>query len=234
MIPIYSLVSEEDVISRIKFDLRLTDTTEHDTHFEILLREGLGSMNCISQLQKKQCDLPVEDNKVKLEGDLVRFIAARPKTWTVSEDQEENPLRCATLIYADTAFLNQCGCDCNGVTNYRGMNGFQINKGYIHFNSDTSITSLTVAYQGMWLDENGKRAIFERFERALNAYACWKFTRSWPEKYSFNTQESYRMEWANQREKMKGMDVKTEFEENRVYIAGMMRSLITSPIVLIN
>lgn len=230
MIPQNALVSVEEVISRIKADLRLVDSTEHDTYLEILLREGLGSLNCINQLEKKQCRATVEDGKVKLENDLVKFIALRPKTWLEAEDQ--TILNCSRLIYADTAFLRECGYNCSGLTSYRS--GFQINKGYISFNSDTPITEVEYAYQGMWLDEDGKPAIFERFERALTAYACYKFTRTWMEKYNQFVMMDYKNEWINQREKLKGMAVKDEFEQNKVYIGGLMRSLIVSSTTLID
>ncbi len=236
MLPQNNLISVEDVISRAKIDLRLTDSTEHDSHLEILIREGLGSMNAISQLAKGQCTMTLEDGKIKLPKDLVRFLALRPKTWLPATD--ENPItsnfpgNCGRFIYADNAFLDSCGCDNYGYRNYNS--GFQINKGYIHFNSEVNIDECTIAYLGLWLDSEGKPAIFERFERALTAYACWKFTRSWPENYNQYIMESYREEWVNQREKLKGMAVKDEFEQNKMYIAGMMRSLIVSPAALID
>lgn len=232
MIPQNSLVSIDDILSRTKADLRLMDTTEHDGYLEILVREALGSMNAISQLQKKQCTLTVEDAKIKLPKDLVRFLALRPKSWLPSTDT--NPItsnfpgNCGRFIYADTTFLDSCGCDNFGFRNFNS--GFQINNGFIHFNSEVDIDEATIAYLGMWLDKEGKPAIFERFERALSAYACWKFTRSWTEKYNQYVQESYRMEWVNQREFLKGLAVKDEFEQNKVYITGMMRSLIVSSV----
>ena len=52
MLAVYNTICEEEVISRIKLDLNISDTTEHDSYLEIVLREGLGSMDCISQQAK--------------------------------------------------------------------------------------------------------------------------------------------------------------------------------------
>jgi hypothetical protein len=233
MLPANNIISVEEVIARCKVGLRIQDTSEWDSFLEILIREGLGSLNCINQLQKKQCTMTLEDGKIKLPKDLVRFLALRPKSWLPST--EENPItsnfpgNCGRFIYADTTFLDSCGCDNLGFRNFNS--GFQINNGFIHFNSEVDIDEATIAYLGMWLDADGKPAIFERFERALTAYACWKFTRSWPEKYNQYIMSSYQTEWVNQREKLKGMAVKDEFEQNRVFITGMMRSLIVSSTV---
>lgn len=233
MIPQNALIPIADVLARTKADLRMMDSTEQDGYLEILLREALGSMNAISQLQKKQCTSSVEDSKMQLPKDMVRFLALRPKSWLPSTESDpitsNFPGYCGRFIYADTTFLDSCGCDNMGFRNFNS--GFQINNGFIHFNSEVDIDEATIAYLGMWLDADGKPAVFERFERALTAYACWKFTRSWPEKYNQYTQESYRTEWVNQREKLKGMAVKDEFEQNKVAITAMMRSLIVSSAV---
>lgn len=229
MLPQYSLVSVEEVIHRIKQDFRLTDTSEHDSQFEILIREGLGSIGAINQLQKKQCPIVVEDCNVKLPSDLVKFIALGA-SWTTTNTNGVESTHCGRFQYADLDFLNSCGCSTNGFTDYR--QSIQINKGYIHFNSDSVITNGIIAYMGMWQDENGKNVIFERFERALTAYACWKFTRSWQEKYNQYTQESYRAEWVAQREKMRGMAVADDFDLNKREISQLMRGFLVSPITL--
>lgn len=229
MIPVNSIVSVEDVISRIKFDLRLSDTTEHDLGFEILIREGLGSLNCLTQLEKKQCNLEVNDCNVALPDDLVNFIALRPKTWVSTDDATSKPL-CGNFIYANTQFLNNCGCSLVGLSNF--SESFQLNKGYIHFNDDNSaISEVTIAYEGLWKDKEGKRVIFERFERALTAYACWKFTRSWNEKYPQHITESYHQEWVLQKDYLKGQDVARDFQNNRREISELMRAWIVSAAV---
>lgn len=233
MIPTNSIISVEEVIARVKQDLRIGDTTEHDTGMEVLIREGLGSLNCISQLEKKQCTLKAYDNRMQLPPDLIKFIALRPKTFIVDEDadpdQRTNLLACSRFIYADTDFLRGCGCDIEGVRNFQY--GFQINKGFIHFNSDFGVDEADIAYMGLWLDSEGKRVIFERFERALTAYACWKFTRTWAERYNQYIIDSYQREWVLQRDKLRGMDVKTDFDQNKAEISAIMRAWIVSPIV---
>ena len=232
MISEFALRTEEAVIARIKADLRIMDTTEHDTYLEILLREGLGSVNAISQLVKDQCDLKVSDCKVELPKGLVKFIALRSKTWLPSDsttDTSSNP-PCQRLLYADLDFLNSCGCSTNGLNSYKSS--FQINKNYIHFNDDDSqLDEVTIAYLGMWLDENKKPVIFERFERALTAYACWKFTRSWSDRYNQYVIDSYQREWVNQKDFLRGIAVSDEFNRNKREISEMMRAWIVSPIV---
>ncbi len=234
MLAVYNTICEEEVISRIKLDLGLSDTTEHDYYLEVLLREGLGSMDCISQQAKGQCDLQAEDNKLKLPKELTRFLALRPKTFKPTEEGEQPPIdgfpdACSRFIYADTAFLDDCNCNSRGFRQFNS--GFQINKGFIHFNVDFQIEEATIAYLGLHLDKDGKAVIFERFERALTAYACWKFTRRWHKRYSQYIIESYEGEWVAQKGKMKGQDVQRHFTDNKLYIAEIMRAFLVSPVV---
>ena len=216
MLPIYNSISEEEIISRIKAELRLVDTSEHDLFLEILIREGLASLNCLTQLQKKQCTLIMEDGKFKLPNDLVSFIALRPKC---SDDK---------FIYADLDFLNKCGCDITGLS---GLYGVQIQKGFIFFNSNLEIEEADIVYMGLWIDENGKRVVFERYERALTAYACWKFSRSWFENYNQYIMQEYKNEWILQRDKLKAEDVQKDFELNKRQISEIFRAWLVSPIV---
>lgn len=226
MIPIFNYISCEEVISRIKIQLRIQDTSEHDFFLEILLREGLGSLNALTQLQKKQCCLEVEDNKMKLPGDFVKLIAFRPKTWITNTDTD-NINTCGRSVYADFDFLNNCGCSTSGVSRF----GYQINKGFIFFNSDTGITQGEIAYLGLWLDDEGKRVIHERYERGLTAYACWKFSLSWYEKYNQYIIESYHREWVNQKEKLYSEDRKADHDLHRREISEILRAWIVSPLV---
>lgn len=231
MLPAYNTISVEECISRAKMELRISDTTEHDGMLEILVREGLGSLNCINQLTKQQCNLTADGCTMELPKGLVRFIALRSKAWKASDPADKTPRPiCDRFIYADTDFLNSCGCSGNGFSDFRI--GMQINKGFIHFNEDLGITEATIAYLGMWMDKDNKPVIFERFERALSAYACWKFTRSWDDKYTQYRIESYQREWINQKDFLRGKAVSDEFNQQKREISELMRALIVSPIVL--
>lgn len=231
MTPSLATIPASEVISRIKMDLRIADSTENDAYLEVLLREGLGSLNCISQMGKDQCDLKLDGCKVELPKGFVRFIALRSKTWLPSDVTTDPNTRppCQRLLYADLDFLNSCGCSTNGFNSYRPS--FQINKNFIHFNDDSQLDEITIAYLGMWLDENKQPVIFEEFERALTAYACWKFTRSWNEKYNQFVMLDYKNEWVNQREKLRGIAVYNDFQNNKRAISELVRAFIVSPVI---
>lgn len=197
--------------------------------------EGMGSLNVLSTLGKHQCKFDITDNQIDLPAGFVRFLALRGQcnTWTEAE-LLNNPLlvqsqNSGIILYADTTFLTSCGCDTAGWNDW--MNSIQINNGVMHFNGATEMTSATMAYMGLNVDENGNALIYERYERALASYASWKYTNMYFEKFNQYIIDGYKQEWMAQASRIKGEDVANDFQNDKFEISNAVSGLLTSKVV---
>lgn len=235
--PIYKTISTKDVIARAKVQLRLT-SPEHDDYFRIMLFEALDSLNALSQTIKKSCKITFTDNVAQLPDDLIKFLALRINN--AVSNIENDPIasqifsQCQFAVYADVPFMNGCGCDISGfgsnITSY--SNSFQINNGFVYFNFSSNLVAVhdaTVAYLALNVDEDGNSQIYQRYERPVAAYLCYRFTQAYFEKFNQYIIESYQSEWAYQKVKIVGQDYVRDFQQNKFEIGQMMRALLVSP-----
>jgi len=238
MTPRYEEISINEVIARAKMSLRLTNTNEHDSFLEILATEALDSLNAISQLVKKQCQITFTNNMAELPKSFIKLLALKIDSTNIADtnDPIANQLlnNISLAMYVDTKFLNSCGFNENfyGINNLSPYNrGFQINNGFIHFNfsEDTGqILTATLAYMGLNTDEDGNTLIYRRYERAVVAYLCYKFSLTWVESSNQYVIEKYNQEWVAQRSKMIGQDVANDYQNNKYEINKFFNSLLVS------
>lgn len=223
----YEEIGIDEIIARTKVQLRIATTTEHDDTLELFISEGLDSLDCSSQLVKKQCCIDVcDDHMAKLPKGFVRFLGLRP---ICSSGSANN--RSSNIIYADISFLHKNSCSTSGLCDYR--DGFQINKGYIHFNSDFTADKIDIAYLGLNVDEFGRTLIYKRYERALMNYACYQFSMAFKEEYTNYQTDMWNRTWVEQRTKIIGEDIVNDFMNDRYEIAKLMNGLIVSRNLLI-
>lgn len=216
MIALYNEISVEEIISRAKIQCRCANSTEYDSYFEIVIMEGLGALKILSKSVKKQCDITITDGTAELPKDFVRFLAFKA---TCNSD---------TLItYADTTFLESCGCGILGMQNW--TDNVQINKGYIHFNNNTSLENGILAYIGLNVDKDGKALIYERYERALFNYACWQYTQMYFEKFNQYIIDGYHQQWVASASRLKGEDNANSFQNDKWEIGQMINTLRFNP-----
>lgn len=228
----YDTISMEQVISRIKMKLRLTDSS-NDDYLNVLACEALDSMNAASQQGKFECPIKVCDRTAKLPKGIIKFLAARIPCDTenaATNDPITNQLinwnKQYPLIYADVTFLNQCGCNTSGMIPY--ANTIEINNGHIHFNSDMNIDEITVAFLGLRVDEFGNSIIFQRYERALTNYACAEYADSFKEDFTEGQIQRWNATWVAQKAKIEGEDRMNNFENDRFEIAALANGLMVS------
>jgi len=222
----YNEISVEEIIASSKMQLRISDTTEHDDYIDMIIQEGIRHLGTLSIFKKRQCDIEIIDLKSRLPKGFHRLLGLRfTKTNTIGN------IRCFTLLYVDKKFLSDVGCAVNS-TNIRNFNqGFQIQHGFIHFNSDIEATEATLAFLGLNLDENGNIIIYEDYERALRNYACYQFTLAYSEQFKEATIERYKREWMSQKGWIKGNDAINDFQNNKFEIQKSFNALLTSDLV---
>ena len=224
----FSTITVDEVLASAKMQLRLTNTTEFDDFLEILINEALRSLNCLSLLEKRQCDLDIIDLKSELPVGFQRLLGLRfLKTNSVSGDDI-----CFNLLYVDKKFLNDCKCNTSGRNLVNFTETFQIQQGFIFYNSDIGATEVTLAFLGFNVDEFGRIEIFERYERALRAYACYKFTLSYPEDFKESTTQRYQNEWRAQKQWIRGDDMQNDFMKNRWEITKLFNTMLLSDLTV--
>lgn len=239
MTPRYESISVDQVISRAKVQLRLIDSS-NDLFLEMAIFEGLDHLDCASELSKMCCEIEVCDGVAKLPKGLVRFLAMRIPHHEEHHNHSGEPTATPRggfghnqlYIYADTDFLNNCGC--NGKWN-NFFRTFQINKGYIHLgNNHFNVDKVTVAFLGLNVDEFGNTLIYRRYERALMAYACQMYALAFKSEYTNYEVEMYRKTWVEQKNYLKGQDRMAEFELDKVEISALMLTRLITPIIYLN
>jgi len=226
----YSEISIDQVIARTKMQLRLVNTSEWDDFFEVVIEEGLRALRPLSMYKKQQCTINVVNRQAKLPKGFYQLLGIR---YNIPAVTGESSSVCATALYVDKKFLSDCNCDTSVFSGaiYDYYSGFQIVNGYIHWNTDIEDTEMTLAYFGFNLNENGRLVIYEDYERALSAYACYKYTQSWSDKYPQSLRMEYNAEWVAQRANLRGEDVAFHFKCDKLEVSRAVIALATSQAV---
>jgi len=148
----------------------------------------------------------------------------------VATEQSVSGGGCRPLLYADTAFLKTCGCDCNDDWN-EFDDTFQISNGYIYLRTNVEATTVKLAYMGLNVDSEGNMVVYEDFERGLMSYASWMFAVAYYDIIPQGIAESYARTWKAQKAWLKGAAQKENFEENKREIQNIFKSLLVSNLV---
>ncbi len=215
----FSIISLEEAMSSAKQQLRIEDTSEHDNYLIRLANEAMNSMTSNTTYIKKVCTLDIIDGRAKLPCGFIRLLATR----YISGNQPYG------YAYVDTAFLQENQMTQAYVGTYHYSRAFQINDGYIVFNNpQLEDMEMRIAFMGRDVDSSGLMVMSERQERAVNAYLCWKFTKSYWDRFPKYLSDDYRQEWILQKKHLTGLSANERFNENKEEIAGIMNAWITN------
>ena len=219
----YQTISVEEVIARTKMQLRLTDTSQDD-FLDVLINESLRHLDTLSLLVKKNKYICVSGGKAKLPCGFSQLLALRYKVTNYDGKQINT-----TPVYIDKNFLRSCDVDDNIVDAFESFeNTFQINDGYIYFGSRSNIEEVEIAYMGFNVDENDRLMIYEIYERALTAYACYKFAMAYMENFNQYAIEMYKREWTAQKNWIRGKDAKEDFQNTKFQINKIFGALVAN------
>ena len=221
----YNEISVEEIIASCKMQLRIDHDNSHDDYLDMMIQEGIRHLSALSIFKKRQCDIEIVDLKSRLPKGFHRLLGLRFKRKTSPNSTTET---CFTLLYVDKKFLSDAGCTVNSTVIRNFNQGFQIQHGFIHYNSDINATEATLAFLGLNLDEDGNIIIYEDYERALRNYACYQFTLSYSEQFKEATIERYKREWMSQKGWIKGNDAINDFQNNKFEIQKSFNALLTS------
>jgi hypothetical protein len=231
-------ISIDECLSRVKIQLRLGSTTEHDDYLEIMISEGLRHLDALTLYVKRQCTLDIVDNRAELPKGFMKLLGMRFMNTQLINQMIDGEMVLAPIVtgspvwYVDKKFLSDCGFtnSTSLLTNFQDT--CQIVNNVIHFNSgNIESGTIQVAYMGLNTDEHGRLIIYEEYERALASYACWKFTQSHFNDYPANVRQDYQIEWVNQKAWIKGSAFKDEFQRTRMEVAAAANAMVSDKTV---
>ncbi len=225
----YEEISIDEIIAGVKPQLRLSNTTEHDDWFTLLAYEAVRHLDALSIFEKQQCILDVKDKKSKLPLGFTRLLSLR----FLSDDDSSSSSTTGrsnfnNFLYVDSKFLNDNGQSTNLAFIRTLSQFFQIEKGFIYYNSEITAPEVEIAFFGLNLDKEGRPVIYADYERALKAYIGWKFTRTYSEFFKESDIRAYQKEWQGQRAKLRGLDFKNNFENNKRKLAELASAIVVS------
>ena len=213
----YRAIPLSEAIISAKEELRLGDTTMHDKFLMRLANQAMVAMTDNATYVTRSCDVDVIDGYADLPCGFVRLIAAR---WSNSNSNQSGP------IYAETAFI-QDGTIPSGFTPW--VNDFRIvGDRLVFLNPLTPDGTMSVVFSGRNVDEDGLMVMSDRQERAVTAYLCYKFAKSYPERYLMGFWQDSQVEWKAQKTYLTGMSAMERFHENKQQIASIVLGWPTS------
>jgi hypothetical protein len=213
----YRAVPLSEAIISAKEELRLGDTTMHDKFLMRLANQAMVSMTDNATYVVRGCEVDVIDGYGDLPCGAVRVIAAR---WVSGGSNQADP------VYTETAFIQ----DGTIPAGYAPVsNQFRVVDDRIVFlNPLTPDGVLFVVFSGRNVDEDGLMVMSDRQERAITAYLCYKFAKSYPERYLMGFWQDSQMEWKAQKAHLTGMSAMERFHENKQQIASIVTGWPTS------
>lgn len=214
-----------------------------DIWFTYLANLSIRHYDCLSIFKKQVCTVTVKDKKAKLPNGFNRILAAR-----VSGCQSGDNWGWDNLIYVEQNYLTDCGLTQCTDSNWWNANGwnllgqetFEIQDGYIYIHQepmrvvtdpDTGllenvadpITSLTIAYLGLAIENNGLMKAYEVMERGV---VCFIAARYWRRERDLAMYNTYNDEWKAQKGWVQGIQFQDNFRNTKRQVAEIASALI--------
>lgn len=230
-------ISIDEVIARVKPQLRISNTSEYDLYLTMIISEALRHLDAVSLYVKRQCTLDIVDNKAELPIGFMKLIAMRFIGTTLVNQvingvmQQVSVPYSQRIYYVDKQFLNDSSIP-NSQLLCNFNNTAQIINNYLVFNSDSVLTgTVELAFMGLNVDENGQILIYEEYERALASYACYMFTLAYPNELGVGISDRHYGVWVAQKAWIKGGAFKDQFQQNKLEIAAAICALVSDKTV---
>ena len=132
------------------------------------------------------------------------------------------------MLYVDKRYI-----DTTSSTTSSYEDTFQISNGYIQYNNDVNATEATLAYLGLNIDEFGHLTVYADYERALRAYACYKYALAFHEDFKESTTQRYENEWKAQKRYIKGADVQNDFKNRKYEMSKIFKAFLLSDFAIL-
>lgn len=233
------------VLVTAKEDLRITSSSENDPFLEKRINDAALHLGVLENTVIKCATLDVDCNKATLPDDYIEWICLNANgctggcscsagvininTGTANEDVNTFAMGgfcgCPQYWVASQKVLTDfCGAGLNSAWYY--ANYFAVQDGIISFPSNVVATQVTIYYKAWNQDTWGLMKIDSLYERALAAYACYKFLRAYPERDTGRRMNDFKQEWVDQKNFLKGDSQVRFFRQYKAQIASIINALM--------
>jgi hypothetical protein len=238
-----STITIDQVIASVQADLGIMGDNSYSIVIEKWINEGLRHTGTNQLFVKRPAILTLQDGRAELPVGFRKLLGIRakaPYTITTPGGTAEQRIRYLPMLYLDTNFINECGITVNdtevnsqqglGYRNY--LSSYQIVGNEIVANGTIPDgTEIQISYLGFSVDEDCMLIIRSDFERALSAYARYKFWTAFPERkpqFSMTLMQDAKREWSNQKKWLKALATSEEFNNNRYMIRQLSKAWFIS------
>lgn len=209
-------ISSSQVLSMVKQELRVAETTDNDIWLDAKIEEGVRRLGTTETYVVKDCEIESENNGFDMPKEAKRIIAFRYKN------------NCIEGFFVDVAFFAQCGCNITG-SSFIPIGGAAMQNGrrYNFINTVPDGTEFGIAYTLINRDEHGFMFINEEQELALINYVCWKYANAFVERYTPEQRASWYKDYQFQAGRCRGLAGRRSFLNQRAQISSKMNALIS-------
>jgi len=234
-------INIDQVITRTKFRLKLTNSTLANAYLEKLIDEGARHLDKIDNYIVNCAELDIDCIEAKLPDHYDELLCFKfPGTSCVGccETVITNPADgttatipsgcgCRRIFVANRQLLTNF-CD-TGVNACWWGNTFEVQNGMLLLPTSTTATTIKVWYKGANVDDDGIMVLDEDSERALSAYAAFQFAVDNFKKYDRYQIESWKREWVAQKNWLKGSAVKKDHQLHLPAVAAIANAIFLDP-----
>lgn len=224
----YYNISLNDAIYEAKMHLKILNDSEDD-FLEILAWNAVRNIGAISSYTTQVRRLKICEGRASLPSNMKRFLWFRI-VWPADYVQNNTPSALNwNFMFADIAFLNQCGFDDNNEqanSLYNAYNVVRINNNQLQFSNRRNIffDELDVAFIGYNVDDNGVFWINDGIKEAVVFRICNQYSVTHSQKYDNFQKATWRDMAMAQGNKARGDAAMDYFKENIDQIQQMYRA----------
>lgn len=172
---IYEQTTIDAILTDVKEDLFLTNTTKYDFQLRRIITDGYKSIRSLYDVIQTIETVEICNSAAKLPCNLVEFN--REGGIRFGPFNQSNPSISAWChpVFTNQAFFKN---DIHNNPQFFGFTTAQIVGDFLQFNSDIPFTKVHMSFLGLRFNADGTPFNPLVFKRPLGAYACYKFIRA--------------------------------------------------------
>lgn len=201
---VYDVVSENEIIQRVKLKLGIMDTNGHDAYLYNSLNDKVRQLRNFFTFPSHIAEIPI---------DLTTFTAPLPKGFIILEGQ--NPIR----TFASLGSLNSTAPNMPTSGFYKGSfnnnTSAVVKDNYIWFGSQIEDSWCQISYIGIALDANGELSLPRVADLCLTYGVCAEFCLERGDASQMAKYPTYTHEYKVEKRYIRGLAAENDSQANK-------------------
>ena len=211
----YKTIPFDEIMASAKMMLGIEQTNDNDGFLKILINEGLMHLDNLDKYGVFASQFEIKDNRVCLPNGLSQVLGFsftdKDGCYLDAYASNENGDGRPEILKGPVG--SQLFSQYNVVTNNGGMIVFDY--------CDLPSNYIRLMWKGRNVDSFGLTVAREEEERGVRAYACWKFSERFPERYGRDLRSGWQREWKLQKRYLRADAVQNSYYQNREKIQAL-------------